>query len=262
MEFKDYYQVLGVDKVTSADQIKKSYRKPARKYHLDVSQEADANVRMKAVNEAYAVLGDPEKRQAYDPLGQRYRDGQEFQPPPDWDAGFEYSGAPFADADWGEYSDFFASLFGRAAPPGRGGRGSARSMRGEDHHAKIVIDLSDAYQSATRTTTLRAARPDAQGRMDLQERHLSVEIPGGVREGQHIRLVGQGGPGQGGGAAGDLFLEVQFKQDPHYRVEDRDLYLTLPIPPWEAALGASLEAPTPSGKVQVKIPAHRKTGAS
>ncbi|SFO84290.1 DnaJ C-terminal domain-containing protein [Pseudomonas borbori] len=262
MEFKDYYQVLGLDKNASEAEIKKSYRKLARKYHPDVSKEADAELRMKEVNEAYAVLGDLEKRAAYDQLGGRYRDGQEFQPPPNWDAGFEFSGAGFSAADMGDFSEFFANLFGQAAAgqAGRGGRAGPRPRRGEDHHAKIVIDLRDAYQGAPRTVTLRAARTDAEGRVSMQEYSLSVQIPKGIKEGQHIRLAGQGGPGSGGSAAGDLFLEVHFKQDPHYRVDGRDVYLSLPVTPWEAALGASVEAPTPSGKVQVKIPANSQSG--
>lgn len=257
MEFKDYYQVLGLDKSASEGEIKKSYRKLARKYHPDVSKEADAELRMKDVNEAYAVLGDLEKRAAYDQLGNRYRDGQEFQTPPNWDGGSGFSGA-----DMGEYSDFFANLFGQAAPgqSGRGGRAGPRPRRGQDSHAKIVIDLRDAYQGAPRTITLRGARADALGRVSIQEHSLNVQIPRGVKEGQHIRLAGQGGPGSGGSAAGDLFLEVHFKPDPHYRVDDRDVYLSLPVTPWEAALGASIEAPTPSGKVQVKIPANSQSG--
>ncbi|MDA7087859.1 DnaJ C-terminal domain-containing protein [Pseudomonas sp. SA3-5] len=262
MEFKDYYQVLGLDKSASEDEIKKSYRKLARKYHPDVSKEADAELRMKEVNEAYAVLGDLEKRAAYDQLGGGYRDGQQFQPPPNWDAGFEFSGADFSGADMGDFSDFFANLFGHAAAgrAGRGGRAGPRPRRGEDHHAKIVIDLRDAYQGAPRTITLRGARADAQGRVSMQEHNLTVQIPKGVKEGQHIRLAGQGSPGSDGSAAGDLFLEVHFKQDPHYRVDGRDVYETLPVTPWEAALGASIEAPTPSGKVQVKIPANSQGG--
>ncbi|MBB1521099.1 DnaJ C-terminal domain-containing protein [Aquipseudomonas guryensis] len=259
MEFKDYYQMLGVDKTADADAIKKAYRKLARKYHPDVSKEADAEVRMKEVNEAYAVLGDVEKRAAYDQLGGRYQDGQEFQPPPGWDNGFEFSGGDFSAADLGEYSDFFANLFGQAGR-GRHRQGWAESRRGEDHHAKIVIELRDAYAGATRTITLRGARPDAQGRMTMQEHSLNVQIPKGIREGQQIRLSGQGSPGFGGGPAGDLYLEVHFQADARYRVDGRDVYETLPVTPWEAALGASIEAPTPSGKVQVKIPAHSQTG--
>lgn len=257
MEFKDYYQILGVDKAADADAIKKSYRKLARKYHPDVSKEADAEARMKEVNEAYAVLSDLEKRAAYDQLGNRYHEGQDFQPPPDWDAGFEFSGGNAASADMGDYSDFFANLFGQA---GRAGRGRAQARRGEDHHAKIIIELRDAYAGATRTITLRGARADAQGRVSMQERSLNVQIPKGIMEGQQIRLSGQGSPGIGGSPAGDLYLEVQFKAERRYRVAGRDVYETLPVTPWEAALGASIEAPTPSGKLQVKVPAHSQNG--
>jgi len=263
VEFRDYYQILGVDKAATADEIKKAYRRMARKYHPDVSKEPDAEARMKEVNEANAVLSDPEKRAAYDQLGSRYHSGQEFHPPPDWDAGFEFSGAgPFGrgpyDSESAEFSDFFSSLFGQMGRRGRGAGGY--QMPGEDHHAKVLIDLRDAYEGATRAITLRSPQQDEQGRVIMQEHTLNVRIPRGVKEGQHIRLAGQGSPGMGGGSAGDLFLEVHFKPDPHYRVEQRDVYRTVPVTPWEAALGASIEAPTPSGNVQVKVPAGSQTG--
>ncbi len=257
MEFKDYYQILGVTKTATADEIKKAYRKQARKYHPDVSKEPDAEKRMQEVNEANAVLSDPEKRVAYDQLGSRYQTGQEFHAPPDWDAGFEFSGGGPSGADAAGFSDFFSSLFGHAAQ-GRGAGGF--QMRGEDHHAKIVIELRDAYEGATRAISLRAPQVDPQGRVTLQEHTLNVRIPKGVKEGQHIRLTGQGSPGLGGGPAGDLYLEVHFTPDTVYRVEGRDVYATVPVTPWEAALGAAIEVPTPSGKVQVKVPAGSQTG--
>ncbi len=257
MEFKDYYQVLGVEKSAPADEIKKAYRKLARKYHPDVSKEADAEKRMKEVNEAYAVLSDPEKRAAYDQLGSRWQTGQDFQPPPGWDAGFEFSGDGAHGAQAADFSDFFASLFGRA---GRDSGTGDYQMRGGDHHAKILIDLSDAYHGATRTITLRAAKLDASGHVVTEERTLNVQIPKSVKEGQHIRLAGQGSPGMGGGPAGDLYLEVHFSPDPRYRVEGRDVYETVPVAPWEATLGASIEVPTPSGNVQVKVPAGSQAG--
>ena len=257
MEFKDYYQVLGVGKTAPVDEIKKAYRKLARKYHPDVSKEPDAEKRMKEVNEAYAVLSDPEKRAAYDQLGSGWQPGQDFQAPPGWDAGFEFSGDGAHGAQAGDFSDFFASLFGRA-----GGDRGARDfrMRGGDHHARILIDLADAYHGATRTIALRAAKQDASGRVVTEERALNVQIPKGVKEGQHIRLAGQGSPGIGGAPAGNLYLEVQFSPDPHYRVEGRDVNETVPVAPWEAALGASIEVPTPSGNVQVKVPAGSQAG--
>lgn len=265
MEFKDYYQILGVEKTATADEIKKAFRKLARKYHPDVSKEPDADARMKEINEANAVLSDVEKRAAYDQLGSRYQGGQDFHPPPDWDAGFEFTGAsPFGrgpyDGESAQFSDFFSSLFGQMGRGSRGAGGGGYQMRGEDHHAKVVIDLRDAYEGATLTITLRTPQQDAQGHIVLQEHSLNVRIPRGVKEGQHIRLTGQGSPGMGGGPAGDLFLEIHFKPDPHYRVEQRDLYATVPVTPWEAALGASIEAPTPSGNVQVKVPAGSQTG--
>lgn len=252
MEFKDYYQTLGVEKTAEPDVIKKAYRKLARKYHPDVSKEADADTRMKEINEAYAVLSDPEKKVAYDQLGSGYRAGQEFKPPPDWDAGFEFSGAGGADA-----SDFFANLFGNL---GRERHAHGYKMRGEDHHAKIVIDLHEAYQGGVRPLTLHASQIDATGHVVQKERTLNVQIPKGVKEGQHIRLTGQGGPGMGGAAAGDLYLEIHFKPDARYRVEGRDVYEKTPLTPWEAALGASVEVPTPAGEVQVTIPANSQSG--
>ena len=257
MEFKDYYQVLGVEKTAPADEIKKAYRKLARKFHPDVSKEPDAEKRMKEVNEAYAVLSDPEKRAAYDQLGSRWQTGQDFQPPPGWDAGFEFSGDGAHGAQAADFSDFFASLFGRA---GRDRGAGDYQMRGGDHHAKILIDLPDAYHGATRTIALRAAKLDASGRVVTEERTLNVQVPKGVKEGQHIRLAGQGSPGVGGGPAGDLYLEVNFSPDPRYRVEVRDVYQIVRVAPWEAALGASIEVPTPSGNVQVKVPAGSQTG--
>jgi curved DNA-binding protein len=256
MEFKDYYATLGVEKTATADDIKKAYRRLARKYHPDVSKEPDAAERMSAINEANTVLSDPEKRAAYDALGRR-PPGQDFRPPPDWDAGFEFSGdesAPGQD----EFSDFFANLFGRAARARRGPE--AASMRGGDHHAKVVIDLADAYHGATRAVTLRSARLDTQGHVVTEERTLDVTIPRGVRAGQHIRLRGQGAPGYGGGPAGDLYLEIEFRPDDRYAVDGRDVTQRVPVAPWEAALGASIEVATPSGPVEVTVPANSPSG--
>lgn len=257
MEFKDYYQTLGVEKTATAEEIKKAYRKMARKYHPDVSKEPDAEKRMKEVNEANAVLSDPEKRAAYDQLGSRYQNGQDFQAPPNWDAGFEYAGDGQSGPSAAEFSEFFANIFGQA---GRAKHTRANPMRGEDHHAKILIDLLDAYEGKTRSIVLNKPYVDEQGHVSLKEHTLNVRIPKGVKEGQRIRLSGQGSPGYANGPAGDLYLELQFNPNSLYRVDGKDVYVTVPVTPWEAALGASIEAPTPTGKVQLKVPANSQTG--
>jgi curved DNA-binding protein len=257
MEYKDYYQVLGVAKTATADEIKKAYRKLARKYHPDVSKEPDAEKHMKEVNEANTVLSDTEKRAAYDQLGSRYQNGQDFQPPPDWNKGFEYSGKGPSGAGDAEFSDFFANLFRES---GQHRKAGSRQARGEDHHAKITIDLIDTYQGTTKSITLQAPQLDNQGRVYIKDHVLNVKIPKGVKEGQHIRLTGQGASGFGGGSSGDLFLEISFKSNPRYRVDGRDVYETVPVTPWEAALGAEIEIPTPSGNVQVKVPSGSQSG--
>lgn len=258
MEFKDYYKVLGVERGASDDEIKKAFRKLARKHHPDVSKASDAAARMQEINEAYDVLRDAEKRAAYDKVGQGLRGGQEFRAPPGWDEGFEFSGAP-EGAGFGEHSDFFETLFGAAARRSRGAGGRQRT-RGEDHHAKIVIPLEDAFHGATRSLTLRAPQLDAQGHVVIRERELQVKIPKGMRGGQQIRLAGQGSPGLGGEPAGDLFLEVEYGPHPRFRVDGRDLYVTLPVAPWEAMLGASVPLHAPDGDLQMNVPAGSQGG--
>lgn len=262
MEFKDYYKVLGVERTASEDEIKKAFRKLARKHHPDVSKASDAQARMQDLNEAYDVLRDPEKRAAYDQLGSRWQGGQDFRPPPDWDAGFEFSGAPPGAFDSADHSEFFEALFGAARRArGRPGQGEGSySGRGQDHHAKIVIPLEDAFLGATRTIALHSPELAADGHVALRERQLTVSIPKGIRAGQQIRLAGQGTVGFGGGAPGDLYLEVQFEPHAHYRVDGRDLYLTLPVAPWEAALGAMVRVPTPDGTLEMNVPAGSRSG--
>ncbi len=257
MKFKDYYQVLGVPRDATQDAIKQAYRRLARKYHPDVSKEPDAEARFKEVGEAYEVLKDPEKRAAYDRFGENWKAGQEFNPPPDWDAGFEFSGGGYTGAQ--DFSDFFETLFGQAGVGGVGGRAGFR-MRGEDHHAKILVSLEDAYRGATRTITLQAPQLDPSGHVVTKTRTLNVRIPKGVTEGQRIRLPGQGAPGIGGGPKGDLYLEIAFEPHRLFRAERRHIYLDLPITPWEAALGRTVTVPTLGGKVDLKIPAGSQTG--
>jgi curved DNA-binding protein len=246
----------GVSREATADEIKKAFRKLARKYHPDVSREPNAEARMKELNEANAVLSDPEKRAAYDQLGRGYRPGQDFRPPPDWDAGFEFSGRGFPPGEAADFSDFFTELFGRMAGAGdfAGGRRGPLQARGEDHHAKVLLELEDAFSGATRQIALRSPRLDAQGRVSLETRTLNVKVPAGVHAGQIIRLAGQGAPGVGGAPAGDLLLEVRFSPHSRFRVHGRDLHLTLPVTPWEAALGTVLPVELPHGSVNVRIP--------
>ncbi|HSH30980.1 MAG TPA: DnaJ C-terminal domain-containing protein [Thiohalobacter sp.] len=260
MEFKDYYKILGLERDASQDEIKRAYRKLARRYHPDVSTEADAETRFKEVGEAYEVLKDPEKRAAYDQLGRDWQAGQDFRPPPDWDAGFEFSGGGFTEADAHHFSDFFESLFGAGGPFARHEHRRDGGLRGEDHHAKILISLEDAYQGASRRIQLQTPVMDAQGRPTIRPRSLDVRIPRGITAGQQIRLAGQGGSGMGGGPAGDLYLGIEFEPHPLYQVEGRDLYLTLPVTPWEAALGARVEVPTLAGRVNLTLPAGSQSG--
>jgi len=263
LEFKDYYGTLGVPRDADADQIKKAYRRLARKYHPDVSKEPNAELRMKQINEANAVLSDPEKRAAYDALGSGHAAGEEFRPPPGWDAGFEFSGRGFSDAEAADFSDFFAELFGRmGVPPHSGERRSPRSAtRGEDHHAKIMLDIEDGWRGAQHRITLRVPKLDEHGRITLDTRTLDVQIPAGVREGQLIRLAGQGSSGPGQAPPGDLYLEVHFKPHPRYRIDGRDLLMELPLAPWEAALGAIVAVGLPDGKsLKVRIPPGAQAG--
>ncbi len=211
MEFKDYYMIMGVERDATQDEIKRSYRKLARKYHPDVNKEADAEERFKEVGEAYAVLKDPEKRTAYDQLGADWKTGQDFRPPPNSGQGNEFQGgAPGGGQD---FSEFFESMFGRGNVRGGFERGDHASYaaRGEDTYAKIVVDLEDSYLGATRDLTLKHTELGSDGRPVSRERTLRVKIPKGVRPGQHIRLGKQGSAGAGGGKAGDLYLEVAFR---------------------------------------------------
>lgn len=258
MEFKDYYQVLGVSREASLDEIKKAYRKLARKYHPDVSKEKDAEKHMKEINEAYAVLSDPERRAAYDQLSKGYRAGEEFRPPPDWDAGFEFSTGAFSPHEMADFSDFFAEFFGRLGPryfrPGF-------QARGQDHYARIVLDIEDAFRGVTRTISLRVPTLDETGHVVLKTRTLNVKIPKGVRAGQLIRLAGQGAPGIGKGPSGDLLLEVSFRPHERYRLEGRDLYMKLPIAPWEAALGVVVPVRLPDDtELKVRVPPGAQSG--
>lgn len=254
MKYRDYYEILGLERGASQEDIKRSYRKLARKYHPDVSKHTDAEDRFKELGEAYEVLKDPEKRAAYDRMGDKWRDGEDFQPPPNWDEGFEFRGAGEQPDAQGDFREFFESMFGGARGAHAHARPGAFHARGEDHHAKVLIDLEDAYRGAQRSISLQVPAIDAQGHVVLESRTLDVVIPKGIRAGQHLRLVGQGGPGTAPGSAGDLYLEIGFREHPRFRVEERDVSLELPVAPWEAALGATVAVPTPDGTVEMTIP--------
>ncbi|MES2950344.1 MAG: DnaJ C-terminal domain-containing protein [Pseudomonadota bacterium] len=265
MDFKDYYAALGIDRNATDDEVRKAYRKLARKYHPDVSKEADAQVRMRDINEAHEVLRDTEKRAAYDALADRVARGGHvgeggFQPPPGWDEGFEFHRGPSqGPTDHADFSDFFSSVFGSAAR--RSATRHNYRARGEDHHAAIEISVEDALHGVEREITLRALETDTQGLPTFVNRTLKVKIPAGVQPGQFIRLSGQGMPGHGGEPAGDLYLEVRMALHSLYRVEGRDLYLTLPVTPTEAALGAQVQVPTPGGgMLEVTVPPNARSG--
>ena len=267
MEYKDYYKVMGLERGATQEEIQRAHRKLARKFHPDVSKEPNAEARFKDVGEAYKVLKDPQARASYDELGADFKAGQEFHPPPGWNQGFEASGRSFTDAEGQQQSDFFESLFGRsstAAGRGGGGRSDGGAGRfdfsGEDRHAVIQIDLEDAYLGATKKISLRIPEVDSQGHVTHRDHQIEFVIPRGVRAGQRIRLSGQGAPGMGNGAPGDLYLEVEFRAHRHYRVVQHDVYLDLPVAPWEVALGAEIEVPTPSGAVELKIPPGSSAG--
>ena len=263
-EYKDYYKIMGVARDVSQDELKRVYRRLARKFHPDVSKEKDAETRFKEVQEAYEVLKDPQKRAAYDQLGSNWRQGQQFTPPPEWSKNFDFGGSFGAGGgrDDAGFSDFFSSLFGGGGGGFRQQRGGARGFAaaGEDRVAKIQIDLEDAFRGASKTIELQTPQLDEEGGVSLKPRTLKVTIPAGVVEGKRIRLTGQGSAGMGGGPAGDLYLEISFRPHRLFKAEGRDITLTLPIAPWEAALGATVPTPTLAGQVELRIPAGAKAG--
>lgn len=252
MEYKDYYKVLGVARSASAEEIKKAFRKGARKYHPDINSDADAEVQFKDVNEAYEVLKDPERRAAYDQLGKAPPQGAQgqgrYQPPPDWDQGRSFSDAGPEGNE--HFSDFFETLFRRGA----GGESGRRQAPPTDSHGRIEITIEESYNGAERTLSLREPVMGPNGTVSIQDRNILVHVPKGVVQGQNIRLAGQGGSG------GDLFLEITFAAHPVFRLDGKDLYVDLPVAPWEAALGGKVVMPTPSGRVDLSIPSNARTG--
>ena len=244
MQFKDYYDILGVDAGAGEAEIKTAYRRLARKYHPDVSKEAGAEEKFKAVNEAYEALRDPDKRKAYDQLRARgYRPGDEVQPPPGgFGGGFDFDEV-FAGGGNGGFSDFFQELFGRRRGGFDGGFGGpgGPARGGGPTRAKLAVPLETVYRGDP-------------VRVNVGGRSLDVRVPKGIRPGQAIRLGGQGASG------GDLLLEIEYAAHPQFEVDGRNVIHTLPLAPWEAALGATLSVPTLGGPVELKIPADSEAG--
>lgn len=253
MKYKDYYKILGVDRGASADQIKKAYRKLAQKYHPDVSKDPGGEEKFKEVGEAYETLKDPEKRAAYDQLGS-YQPGQDFRPPPDWGKQFDQEFS-FEDID---LADLFAGMAGGRQ---RAGPGAAQfRMPGEDYEVAAPISLEDAYRGTEIELNLSVPEADEKGLLRRVPRTLKVRIPRGATDGQKLRLAGKGGKGFNGGRDGDLYLNITLRPHPLFRVTGHDLYVDLPLAPWEAVLGTAVEVPTLGGTVNLKVPANTRAG--
>ncbi len=265
MDYKDYYKTLNISKDASQEEIKRAYRKLARKFHPDVNKGLDAEAKFKEISEAYEVLKDVKKRKAYDTFGSNWQAGQDFKPPPDWDAHYYRTGGRGQQQRSSEhFSDFFESLFGRGqssfSAEDLSSFGRGRPAKGEDLRAKVSISLEDSYRGAKRTITLNRTVADGSGRLTIQPQSLQVTIPKGIIEGQQIRLEGQGNEGYGQGQRGNLFLEIVFEPHPLFTVSKRDIYLVLPVTPWEAALGATIAVPTLGGSVDLTLPANSQGG--
>ena len=252
MKYKDYYAILGVERGASAEDIKKAYRKLARKYHPDVSKEPNAEEKFKEMGEAYETLKDPEKRAAYDRLGQ-HAAGQEFQPPPDWGAQFAGAGTAFDDID---LADLFAGLAGRQGGAPR----RSRAATGRDYEAAVRLTFEQAFHGTEIELELSVLEADAEGGLRRVPRRIKVRIPRGVTDGQQLRIPGKGGKGAEGARDGDLYLDIAVETHPLYRVSGQDIYLELPLAPWEAVLGTTVRLPTPAGTVSLKVPPGTRAG--
>jgi curved DNA-binding protein len=266
MKYKDYYKILGVAREASEADIKKAYRKLARKFHPDVSKEKDAEEKFKEVAEAYEVLKDPEKRSAYDQMG-FYQPGQEFRPPPDWGERFAGAGGGRGFAGFEDLGDLdlFDLLTGLGAGRGFGRRGGPEGMRGmqmpgQDAEVTVYVTLEDLLRGIEVEIPLSYTEMTGDGRVQRATRTTKVRVPKGATDGQRLRVAGKGAPGSGGAPAGDLYLNISLRPHELYRASGHDLYLEVPVTPWEAALGASVEIPTPDGKVSLKVPAGSKAG--
>lgn len=254
MKYKDYYGILGLARGATPDEIKTSYRRLARKYHPDVSKEKDAEDKFKEVSEAYETLKDPEKRAAYDQLG-TYRPGEEIRPPPDWGTHFGQGQGGYEDID---LSDLFA---GFAGARGQGARAQAsRPRAGSDYEAVVRISFEQAFHGTEIDLELAALEWDPDGGMRRVPHRVRTRIPRGVGNGEKLRVPGKGGKGMNGGPDGDLYLDIEVAEHPLYRVSGNDLYVDLPLAPWEAVLGTSVDLPTPAGTVALKVPPGTRAG--
>ena len=264
VSYKDYYEVLGVSRKASQDEIKKAYRKLARKYHPDVNKDKNAEAKFKEVGEAYEVLKDSEKRKKYDALGADWKAGQEFRPPPGWEnVHFGYGGAPgggqrfsFSDLGGGGFSDFFETLFGGGSEQAHFSQG----RRGQDHEAEVTVSLEDAYFGAKKSISLQTAEVDNRGQVHRKVKTFDVKIPHGATDGARLRLAEQGGKGTGKAPSGDLFLRIHIAPNAVFTLDGKDLIVDLPLSPWEAALCASVPVKTMQGTVSVKVPKGIQTG--
>jgi curved DNA-binding protein len=255
LEYKDYYKALGISKTATQKEVQAAYRKLARKLHPDVNKKPDAEESFKAINEAYEVLKDPEKRERYDTFGANWREGQRYSPPP----GSENIHFDFGDGNAGQFSDFFEDLFGRGRAQSRFNQERPGwAMRGADQETDIELTLEEAYHGTKKSLRLQQLEKEGSAYVP-KTREINVNIPSGVNEGSRIRLSGQGGPGSGG-QNGDLFLRVHFLPHKVFTITGTDLEVEMPISPWEAALGTQVELPTLTGKVNLKIPAGVQSG--
>jgi len=259
MEYKDYYKILGIHRDAAPTDIKRAYHKLARQYHPDLNKEKDSEERFKEVNEAYHALKDPKKRKAYDQLGANWQQGQQFQPPPGWTFHFTQNGSNQADSIPGDFSDFFSSIFGGQSS-GLQSELRKRRMRGHDLHATLHITLEDAFAGGKQSLSLIVPEQSVEGKIEQRTRQFNVQIPKGIFEGQQIRLAGQGAPGLENAPNGDLYLRILFKPHPYFYAEGHDVYLDLPVTPWEAALGCRINVPTLAGAVMLNIPAGSQSG--
>jgi curved DNA-binding protein len=269
MKYKDYYKILGVAREASEEDIKKAYRKLARKYHPDVSKEKNAEEQFKEVSEAYEVLRDKDKRAAYDQMGY-YQPGQEFRPPPDWGERFATSGGGGGSGGFAGFQDLgdidlFDLLAGLGARRGFGREGAAEGMRGmqmpgQDAEVTVYVTLEDLLRGIEVEVPLSHTEMGADGRLHRATRTTKVRVPKGASDGQRLRVAGKAAPGSNGGPPGDLYINISLRPHDLYRVSGHDLYLEVPVTPWEAALGASVEIPTPEGKVSIKVPSGSKAG--